>query len=303
MRTLIVGAGFVGTAIARQVFGEGGEALTVSRHRPATADEVPWAPLDIMHADSCEEMLRHFAPDTVVLVHGPSDVTWCEAHPEEAWRGHVLPARRMAELAGKRRIVMISTDNVFDGSERAPTEDRETCPANAYGRAKLGAEQAIAQAANGVVLRVSLIYGWEPDGSSKWLNFFASCAHRLRAGQQITVPYDQWSTPVLLDDVAAVTHALLKANTVPPLLHLGGPDRISRAAWATLIADKLGVATDLVSFEPRAHGRYASRPPNSGLASGLLHQHPSTAAIQVRSVRQGTALLVRQHMPEEVVSC
>lgn len=303
MRVLVIGAGFVGTAIARAVLEQGGFALTVSRHRPPGADEVPWAPLDIMDAAACEKILCQVAPDTVVLVHGPSDVTWCEAHPEEAWRGHVSPARRIAELAGNRRVVMISTDNVFDGTQKAPAENSTPCPGNAYGHAKLAAERAIAQAPNAVVLRVSLIYGWEPEGSSKWMNFFASCAHPLLAGRGITVPYDQWSTPVLLEDVAEATLALLRADTVPPLLHLGGPDRISRAAWATLIADRLGVATDLVSFEPRAQGRYASRPPNSGLASDLLHRHPSTAMLRVRGVREGTALLIQQRQKAGVFPC
>ncbi len=294
MRVLVIGAGFIGTAIARAAIEQGGSALAVSRHRPAGANGVPWAPLDIMDAAACEETMRRVAPDTVVLVHGPSDVTWCEAHPEEAWRGHVLPAQRMAELAGDRRVLMISTDNVFDGTQKAPPEDSTPCPGNAYGHAKLAAEHAITQARNAAVLRVSLVYGWEPEGSSKWMNFFASCAHPLLGGRGITVPYDQWSTPVLLEDVAETTLALLRANAVPPLLHLGGPDRISRAVWATLIADRLGVATDLVTFEPRAHGRYASRPPNSGLASDLFLQHPSTAKLRVRGVREGTALLMQQ---------
>lgn len=294
MRVLVMGAGFVGMAIARAAIEQGGSALAVSRYRPAGADGVPWAPLDIMDAAACEKTMRRVSPDTVVLVHGPSDVTWCEAHPEEAWRGHVLPAQRIAELVGNRRVVMISTDNVFDGTQKAPAEDSVPCPGNVYGHAKLAAERAIAQAQNAAVLRVSLIYGWEPEGSSKWMNFFASCAHPLLAGRGITVPYDQWSTPVLLEDVAEVTLALLGTDTVPPLLHLGGPDRISRAAWATLIADRLGVATDLVTFEPKAHGRYASRPPNSGLASKLLHQHLSTTKCRVRGVREGTALLVQQ---------
>jgi dTDP-4-dehydrorhamnose reductase len=85
---------------------------------------------------------------------------------------------------------------------------------------------------------------------------------------------------------------LLRAPSVPPLLHLGGPERISRAAWATIIADRLGVAPDLVVSEPRANGRYADRPANSCLSSRLLASHPSTAAIRVRGVRGGTTTLV-----------
>jgi len=290
MPTLIIGSGFVGSALAQRIVDTGGEAILASRNPPAAG--FPWTPLDVTDRDACAKAIETTQCDALVLVHGPSDVTWCNQNPDEALRGHETAARNIAAVAGDRRIVMISTDNVFDGTAAAPDEDAPTNPGNAYGIAKLAAERAIAQASNAISLRVSLIYGWEPADSTKWLNFFASCAHRLVAGESITVPYDQWTTPVLLDDVAAVTAALLVAPSVPPLLHLAGPERISRAAWATIIADRLGVAPDLVVFEPKANGRYASRPTNSCLGSRLLAEHPSTKGIPVRGARDGATLLL-----------
>src|SRR5262249_46074601 len=150
--------------------------------------------------------------------------------------GHTAAAGHVAALAGDRRVVLISTDNVFDGTTETYDESAPTNPPNAYGRAKLAAERALGDVADATVLRISLIYGWEPAESTKWLNFFASCAHRLRVGQTVTVPRDQWTTPVLVDDVAAVTEAVVGATGLP-LLHLGGPERVSRAEWARVIAE------------------------------------------------------------------
>ena len=296
MRTLIIGSGFVGSALAMLLLAQGDEAVVASRHPPSSHPTLPWVALDVTVREDCARVLQQAAFDAVVLVHGPSDVTWCEQHPEQTLWNHETAARNIAQLAEGRRMVMISSDNVFDGRERAPDEATPTCPTNAYGRAKLAAERAIAQATNTVVLRVSLIYGWEPAESTKWLNFFASCTHRLCSGLETVVPFDQWSTPVLLEDVIAVTAALLRAPHVPPLLHLGGPERISRAAWATLIADRLDAAPDLVLPEPKANGRYASRPANSCLASRMLHMHPSTAAVRIRGVREGTGFLLNREL-------
>jgi dTDP-4-dehydrorhamnose reductase len=301
MRTLIVGSGFVGRALGRRLIEDGDEAVLASRRPPeglgSDARAPAWTPLDVTDPYACGRTVEQTRPDTVVLVHGPSDVTWCEEHPAEALAGHATATRHMAAASAGRRVVLISTDNVFDGVAPAPDESVPVHPLNAYGRAKLAAEQVLAGRPDSVVLRVSLIYGWEPEGSGKWLNFFAACAHRLRRSQAVAVPYDQWTTPVLLDDVTAVTAAVTRAPHPPPLLHLGGPDRVSRADWAAVIADGLGAPPDLVVPEARKNGRYANRPENSCLSSTLLAGHPSTAGVQVRGVRAGTRLLVERHRP------
>jgi dTDP-4-dehydrorhamnose reductase len=301
VRTLIVGSGFVGRALGRRLIEDGDQAVLASRRPPeapgSDAGGPAWTPLDVTDPGACARTVERTRPDTVVLVHGPSDVTWCAAHPAEALAGHAAATRHMAAAAAGRRIVLISTDNVFDGVAHAPDESAPVNPLNAYGRAKLAAEQALAGRPDSVVLRVSLIYGWEPAESGKWLNFFASCAHRLAGAQPVAVPYDQWTTPVLLDDVTAVTAAVARAPQPPPLLHLGGPDRVSRADWAAVIAEGLGASPDLVRPEARKNGRYADRPENSCLSSTLLAGHPGTSGVPVRGVRAGTRLLIERHRP------
>ncbi|WP_433607131.1 SDR family oxidoreductase [Dactylosporangium sp. CA-139114] len=288
MRTLIVGSGFVGRALAARLIDDGGEAVLAARRPPAApgAVPIPWMPLDVTDAEACRRAPDRAGADAMVLVHGPSDVTWCTANPRAALDGHAGAAERLADAADGRRLVLISTDNVFDGEIELPSEATPPAPANAYGRAKLAAERALAGRPGATVLRVSLVYGWEPEDGGKWLNFFAACAHRLRRGEPVTAPYDQWTTPVLVDDVAAVTAAVLGAADLP-LLHLGGPDRLSRADWARAIAARLGVPDELVTGVARAGGRYADRPRNSCLTSVLRHRHPATAGIAVRGVAAG----------------
>lgn len=63
---------------------------------------------------------------------------------------------------------------------------------------------------NALALRVSLVYGWHRVGLRP--NFFTLCAQRLSAGQPVAVPNDHWNSPVLVDDVAAWTTALLDSE-------------------------------------------------------------------------------------------
>ncbi|MEV4339831.1 sugar nucleotide-binding protein [Streptomyces sp. NPDC049590] len=292
---LVVGSGLVGTGIARRL--APGQPVTLASRRPPAVPPAAygarWAALDATDRAACRRLLDRLRPGGIVLVHGPSDVTWCETHPEEARAVHAGVAETFAGLAPDARIVLISTDNVFDGGSADNTESSAVSPANAYGRAKAEAERVLlATAARAVALRVSLVYGHEPADAGKWLNFFAACAHRLRQGQRIEAPDDHWTTPVLLDDVADVTTALLRAgHPLPPVLHLGGPDRLTRAAWAAVIARELAAPAHLVTPVPRALTRYASRPVNACLSSELLASLPATGDITVRGVREGARLL------------
>ncbi|MHC3470930.1 SDR family oxidoreductase [Streptomyces sp. 7R007] len=303
MKTLVIGSGFVGRAIARHLLAQDHDAVLASR-TPPFADGAPvtppWIPVDVVAPGAFAEALHRTAADSVVLVHGPSDVTWCESHPAEAMAGHAGAARLVAEAAADRRVVFISTDNVFDGTAETCYESTPTHPANAYGRAKRAAEDIVSVLPGAVLLRVSLVYGWEAADTPKWLNFFASCVHRLQAGETVAAPYDQWTTPVLIDDVAETTRALLAADDAPRLLHLGGPHRISRADWAAGIAACLGLPRHRVVAEPRARGRYAHRPASTCLSSERFALHPATAALRPRPVREATRLLLDRHLPPTV---
>jgi dTDP-4-dehydrorhamnose reductase len=297
---LVVGAGFTGTGVAQHLAAAGAPVLLASRRPPRddpAAYGAGWRPVDATDPVSYARLLDGLRPDRVVLVHGPSDVTWCEAHPAEALAAHATAARVTAAAPGAPRIVLISTDNVFGGASRdepgGHTETDPPAPANAYGRAKHAAERVLLEsAADAVALRVSLVYGHEPRDAGKWLNFAASCAHRLLAGERVEAPHDQWTTPVLLADVAAVTAAVLDApGPLPPVLHLGGPDEVSRAAWAAVLAEELGADPGLVVPVPRAATRYAARPRHSSLAGVRLGALAATRHVPVRGVRAGARAL------------
>lgn len=287
--TLIVGSGFVGRALAARLAAAGESPVLASR-RPPADPVAPWTPLDATDPDACKRVVDDIRPERMVLVHGPSDVTWCEDNPERAAAIHRDAAHHLTSAAADARTVLISTDNVFDGHSPLNSESASTVPANAYGRAKLLAEGIVEKMADSTVLRVSLIYGWESAETVKWLNFFASCAHRLQRGELVEAPDDQWTTPVLVDDVAAVTAAVL-AFPAPRLLHLGGPDRISRAAWAETIAEGLRRPRSLVVRVPKAHGRYASRPTNTCLTSEHLDGCLAAWGLRVRGVTEGVEAL------------
>lgn len=284
---LVVGAGFVGREIARELAATGARPILASRHLSGAAHE--WLPLDVTDAESCRCAIGAVKPDAVVSVHGPSDITWCETHADAAMNRHRDGAVNLVAAAGRARLVLISTDNVFDGSRERNDEHAETSPVNAYGRAKLAAERVFAAHPDATVLRTSLIYGAQSDRKAERINFAAACARRLAAGHIVRVPHPQWTTPVHVHDVAAVTRAVL--DQAPRLLHLGGPDRLTRLDWASRISNHLGASPSLVIPIDKGESQYACRPINSCLSSHVLPNLLSSWQVRVRTVNEGLQTL------------
>ncbi|MEV5710660.1 sugar nucleotide-binding protein [Actinoallomurus sp. NPDC052274] len=296
---MVVGSGYLGGRIGARIRALGGRAVLCSRRPPAarSAAGLEWRELDVRDARACRDVVRGLAPDALVIVHGPSDITWCEEHPREAMAAHGAGAMNLAAAAGRLPVLLVSTDNVFAGTRDSYGESDEVSPANAYGRAKLAAERALLDTGVALVLRVSLVYGWDPDGHRP--NYFTTCVRSLRAGRAVEAPDDHWNTPVLVDDVAAWSAELVRTRRTG-VLHLAGPERLSRYAWARRIAAGLGLGEDLVRAVGKAGTAYACRPRNACLHSEHAADLPELAGLWPVDVDEGTRLLAGVALaPEE----
>jgi len=142
----------------------------------------------------------------------------------------VAGSTNVARAAGRRRLVHLSTDVVFDGRlGRQYREDDVPTPITDYGRAKAAAEEAVAGATAAVVVRTSLIYGGPGRPPSPH--------ERAAVDPDATFFVDELRCPVQVDDLAAAVVELLELDLVGPL-HVAGPDGMSRAELAALIAGR-----------------------------------------------------------------
>ncbi|MEU9481058.1 sugar nucleotide-binding protein [Streptomyces sp. NPDC048191] len=297
----VVGRGLIGSALVGRLRRDFGVVRTVARSGARTDEHEP-CDLGTRHGrDGLLGALRRWGPDRVVLTHGPSDVTWMERHPEEAAEAHAGLARAVAAEFGPR-LLLVSTDNVYPGTEPLRTPADRPRPANVYGRVKLAAEQAVRDA-GGRVVRVSLVYGgWSPPGQR--VTFAERCLLAARARQPLTVPEDQWFTPVHLDDVTTVLTALCRPGAeAPALTHLSGPRQLSRYEFARAAYRLTGAGEHLVTPCPRADSEWASRPRYSSLRCDDFAAATGTPGWQPAGVGTGLrAMLAAAPAPSGVTA-
>lgn len=148
-------------------------------------------------------------------------------------------SRNVAEacVAARCRLVHMSTDVVFGGRPAPYTERDLPDPLIDYGIDKRDAEQAVAAVdPSAALLRTSLLYGTETPSP-----FQTELTAAIRRGRSnMTFFTDEFRGPVHAADVARAIGVVAARRDVSGVLHVAGPDRVSRLRFAQRLAAHAG---------------------------------------------------------------
>lgn len=226
--------------------------------------------LDAADRTHAAAWVREQRPDVVFYPAGFTWVDGCERDPGKARSANVEQPLNLARAALEvgARFVYFSTDYVFDGVDGPYAEDSVTRPLSVYGQAKLEAEQALAAECGErqLTVRTSWVFGPERQGK----NFAYQLVRALTAGQELTCPSDQVSSPSYGPDVARAVVDLAEREA-SGLIHVAGPEVIGRVEFARILADGFGLDRDRIAGKTTAEmGQGAPRPLQGGLLTTRL---------------------------------
>lgn len=235
--------------------------------------------LDVTNGEAVRHVLRDVQPRVVYFPAAEPNVDWCETHPDEAHALNVSPA--IAALHATRgsgaRFVFFSTDYVFDGERGPYVETDPVNPLSVYAKHKLEVEQNVLDAGETVV-RTTTVYGREIAPGK---NFVLRVVARIKAGETVTAPADQISTPTWVDELAAAAVAVAERGGI---WHLAGPDLVARDEFARLVAQVFALDDGLVSSVTTAELRQtASRPRLGGLRTAKLTSATGVTFLPLRT--------------------
>ncbi|WP_157011939.1 dTDP-4-dehydrorhamnose reductase, partial [Mycobacterium celatum] len=167
-RLVITGAGGqLGSVLAAQAARRGRDVLALTSSQ--------W---DITDPDAAERIIR--SGDVVVNCAAYTNVDGAESDEANAHAVNAVGPEHIARVCADvgARLIHISTDYVFSGSERRPYEpDDETGPLSVYGRTKLAGEVAVRKTLpEATVVRTAWVY---TGGTG---NDFVAAMRRLAAG-------------------------------------------------------------------------------------------------------------------------
>lgn len=201
---------------------------------PATADWELIAPpstsMDITDRAATIGTIRDWKPDVVVHL----------AYRKGDRRSIVDGTRHVAEaaVAVNAHLVHMSTDAVFAGRPSPYTEVDRPDPIIEYGTDKHDAELAVhAIDPTASIVRTSLLYGTDHPSPSQ-----LELAAAMRSGTSpMTFFSDEVRCPAHADDVARAISTVASLPKSGGVLHVAGPEPVSRVELARAMARHLGV--------------------------------------------------------------
>ena len=297
----VVGAGGVlGAKIVEQALAHSEMSICAFTHEStplipaAESPRTTWQRLDLADAGAVSSGLASANPDVVVNTAAMTNVDACEQHQDEALAANANGPRYLAEACARigARLIHVSTDYVFPGDEAQPgpyQEDAAPRPVNYYGWTKLEGERAVEavgrEGMSYLIVRTALVYGHIPNGRT---NFVTWLIGELGAGRRVKVAHDQMNTPTVADDLALALLQLADSDS-EGLMHVAGPDRLSRYQWASIIAAEFRLDEGLIDVTTTAElNQPARRPLLSGLRSLRAHEWGD---VTLRGVHEGLRAL------------
>jgi dTDP-4-dehydrorhamnose reductase len=266
VRVYLTGAtGFVGSNLAR-VFGEQGDAelfCPVHTHRPPPGAPYDWAPLDLTDPDAVRRSIAGFRPDAVVHAAILNDFGRLYTNRWESWDAYVGATRSVVDAANEvgARVLLLSTDWVFDGTQGGATEATPPNPINLYGFLKAASELVVSErAAHGAVARIGAVNGvhWArpeaPRRQDAGFGYFVlSLVEELRARRRFTVwesaAINMVATPTLASDAAELILLIVEQER-EGIFHCCGGESVDRAELGRRAVRAFDLDAELLDLGP-----------------------------------------------------
>lgn len=264
MKLFISGAsGLVGGNCLKHFTEQGCETMGTYFSYP-TSNTIYFNTLDLNDPNNVD--ILSYQPDVIVHCGALTHVDYCEDHEEESYQKTVVSTKNLITLANqlKARLVYISTDYVFDGREGPYMEYAEVNPLSVYAKHKLEGEVLTLNASDkNLVLRVTNVYGHEERNK----NFVSRIIEQCLAKQKLnlTLPLDQYATPVNAWDIARAMYLLLRDEHAG-IYHIASTDWMNRVELAQNILKYFPEAQyDLKPISTHEMKQPAARPLRGGL--------------------------------------
>lgn len=199
MRIYITGInGQLGRALTNALGGE--HELAGARH----------SEVDITDLQAIRTHVGAFKPDVLIHAAAMTDVEGCARDPDQAYRVNALGTRNVAVACqdNKSRILLISTNEVFDGQSDQPYSEFDTPnPINPYARSKYAGEIFVRDLLSRFyIVRVAWLYGYGGN------NFITKIVGRAKQNGELHVVTNEIGSPTFTQDAAQAIAQLIATD-------------------------------------------------------------------------------------------
>ncbi|MGD9146419.1 MAG: sugar nucleotide-binding protein [Anaerolineae bacterium] len=265
--TGLVGSNIIKVAVERyqaEVF------ATVHRRKPTPSMDYAYGTVDTHFRDQVLHSVRAFRPDVIVHCAVLLDLPLIYRDRELGWQSYVEATGHLVEAANDvgAKIVLISSDWVFDGTQAMADETTPPNPINYYGVLKVVGETLLAaRAKDWAVVRVAGVNGvhWaRPElaltQNAGFGNLAVAVAETLGRNRPFTVwegEVNMQGTPTLASEIGEMILRIIELDR-QGIFHCCATVRTTRRELALATARVFDLDTGLIRFGPPDPADFAS---------------------------------------------
>lgn len=215
--------------------------------------------LDICNKTNLDDFVKLNKVDFIVNCAAYTAVDKAENDTELCYKINFEAVKNIAEIASKHQIkvVHISTDYVFDGTNYIPyTEEEQVCPYTVYGKSKLAGEQTLIEnCKDAIIIRTSWLY------SSFGNNFVKTMIKLGKERDSLNVIFDQIGTPTYAADLAdTIMKIIIHENFTTGIYHFSNEGVCSWYDFTKSIHRISGINCNVKPIESKEYPAPTPRP-------------------------------------------
>ena len=240
---------------------------------PELGPQVQLARVDLTDPRTYQQAVKSLAPRVIIHAAAIAKPAQALREPELARAVNVDATASLTELSHAlgARFIYISTDMVFDGESAPYRETSATEPGTYYGRTKLEAECHVLTHPQNLVVRLPLLYGLPEVAREP--GFFEQMLRALETDQPLHLFEDEVRTPLWLEDAARAC-SRLAFSELTGVIHVAGPERLSRLAMGQKLAAAIGCKhAKLVATQRAQYPSSEARPHDLSLDTTRYYTH------------------------------
>lgn len=209
--------------------------VAINQHkRKLTLPNIDSFTVDLENKTSIAACFEQWQPALIIHTAAMTNVEACEKDPQSARFINAELAANVAEIAYAQgiKLIHISTDQLFDGTQAFLSEEANPCPLNAYAVSKAyGEESVLKHNPDALILRCNF-YGWGTNYRHSFSDFIY---HALKAGKPVKLFNDVFYTPATTHQLIKCAHALVEKNA-KGIFNMVGAEKLSKYDFGLQLA-------------------------------------------------------------------
>jgi len=222
---------------------------------------------NLLHTEGLKNYISESQPNVVIHCAAFTDVDKAESMPEQTFKINSASVRDIANVcnANQIKLILISTDYVFNGSKQTPYYEYDTPePINIYGWSKYYAENYVRDFCNKYfIVRTSWLFGINGN------NFVKTILNKAKTEKELKIVNDQVGSPTYTKDLAKFLIELSLTDKYG-IYHVTNSGYCSWYEFAKEILKISNKDIKLIPIESKDLVRLAKRPLNSVLHKTAL---------------------------------